>query len=286
MTNNTITKQNGFAHLADLPCYALTCGQATAVISSYGAHLLSYKPTAEIEVIYLSPEAVWHNSSPIRGGVPVCWPWFGPAATEFNPAGRKLPNHGLVRTEIWHLVQQSVTEIAVSIELRIETKTLPYSNAPSYLSLTLELTETTLTLTLNADEGLQQAALHSYFVVDSVQQVTVSALAGSYLDKVKAGQKFEQQQSELKFAAEVDRVYLDTANELTLQQRKSSVQITQQGHDASVLWNPWSEKAVALKDLPDLGYLDFVCVETARLNLTDSSPLQLVQQIRYLGQLE
>ncbi len=283
MTSNAITQHLGFAHLKDLPCYVLTCGEAPAVISSYGAHLLSYKPKAEVEVIYLSPEAVWQNNTPIRGGVPVCWPWFGPVAAEFNPEAQKLPNHGVVRTELWQLVQQSVTETAVSLELRIETAVLPYLNAPSYLSLTLELTETVLTLTLNSDQGLQQAALHSYFTVDSVHQVSVSSLSGDYLDKVKAGERFVQQQPELKFTAEVDRVYLDTADELTLRQEKNAVLITQQGHDASVLWNPWTEKAKALKDLPDSGYLDFVCVETARLSLTNTAPLQLVQQIHYLG---
>ncbi|GAA0662246.1 D-hexose-6-phosphate mutarotase [Rheinheimera tangshanensis] len=286
MSNNSITEQSGFAHLTDLPCYVLQCGQATAVISSYGAHLLSYKPEAEVELIYLSPEAVWQNNTPIRGGVPVCWPWFGPAAAEFNPKAQKLPNHGVVRTEFWQVIQQSVTETEVRIEFRIATKELPYTNAPSYLSLTLQLTEAALILTLNSDQGLQQAALHSYFTVDSVHQVSVSTLAGAYLDKVKAGERFDQQHPELKFTAEVDRVYLDTADELTLEQAKNAVQIAQQGHDASVLWNPWIEKAAALKDLPDDGYLDFVCVETARLSLTTSAPLHLVQQIRYLGQLE
>ena len=283
MSSNAITQLSGFAHLKDLPCYVLTCGQATAVISSYGAHLLSYKPTAEVEVIYLSPEAAWQNNTPIRGGVPVCWPWFGPVAAEFNPAAQKLPNHGVVRTEPWQLVTQSVTESAVSIEFRIETKALPYSDAPSYLSLTLQLTETALTLTLNSDQGLQQAALHSYFNVDSVHQVSVSPLSGDYLDKVQGGGRFLQPQAELKFTAEVDRVYLNTADELTLDQQSTAVQITQQGHDASVLWNPWTEKAAALKDLPDTGYLDYVCVETARLDLSNTAPLQLVQQIRYLA---
>jgi len=283
MSSNAITQLSGFAHLEDLPCFVLTCGQATAVISSYGAHLLSYKPTAEVEVIYLSPEAAWQNNTPIRGGVPVCWPWFGPVAAEFNPAAQKLPNHGVVRTELWQLVTQSVTESAVSIEFHIETKALPYSDAPSYLSLTLQLTETALTLTLNSDQGLQQAALHSYFNVDSVHQVSVSPLSGDYLDKVQGGGRFVQPQPELKFTAEVDRVYLNTADELTLDQQSTAVQITQKGHDASVLWNPWTEKAAALKDLPDTGYLDYVCVETARLDLSNTAPLQLVQQIRYLA---
>lgn len=286
MKSNSISEQSGFAHLTDLPCYVLRCGEASAVISSYGAHLLSYQPTTNVDVIYLSPQAVWQNNSAIRGGVPVCWPWFGPAVSELNPAAQKLPNHGVVRTEFWQVVKHSVTEKAVSIELRIESKTLPYSNAPSYLSLTLQLTEADLTLTLNSDQGLQQAALHSYFTVDSVHQVSVTTLSGDYLDKVKAGEHCVQQQSELKFTAEVDRVYLNTASELAIKQEKNTVHITQQGHDASVLWNPWNEKAAALKDLPDLGYLDFVCVETARLSLTNTAPLHLVQQIRYLGQLE
>lgn len=286
MSTNTISQHSGFAHLKDLPCYLLTCGQATAVISGYGAHLLSYKPTENTELIYLSPDAVWKNKSPIRGGVPVCWPWFGPAAAEFNPAAQTLPNHGVVRTELWQVVRQSVTAVAVSIELQIKTDALPYPNAPSFLRLTLELTEAALTLRLHADTGLQQAALHSYFTVDSVHQVAVNPLAGPYLDKVRGGDRGMQQQPDLKFTDETDRVYLDTASELTLNQTKNAVQIMQQGHDASVLWNPWAEKAAALKDLPDTGYLDFVCVETARLSLSNTAPLQLVQQIRYLGQLE
>lgn len=286
MTSNAIKQQSGFAHLKDLPCYVLCCGQATAVISRYGAHLLSYRPTSEVEVIYLSPAADWQHKTPIRGGVPVCWPWFGPAATEFNPDAQQLPNHGVVRTELWQLVQESVTAEAVSVELRIDTKALPYPKAPAYLSLTLQLTETALTLTLSSDQGLQQAALHSYFQIDALSQVAVGPLAGPYLDKVKAGQCLQQHEPQLKFSAEVDRVYLDPASELTVQQHNSALRITQQGHDASVLWNPWLEKAAALKDLPDQGYLEFICVETARLSLTTTASLQLVQQIRYSGQLE
>jgi glucose-6-phosphate 1-epimerase len=280
---NSITAQSGFSHLDDLPCYVLSCGQAKAVISSYGAHLLSYQPKAGTEVMYLSPEAEWRNNSPIRGGVPVCWPWFGPVATELNPEQQKLPNHGVVRTELWQVVKQSVTETAVSIQLQIKTEALPYSNAPSSLSLTLELTEAALSLTLSSDQGLQQAALHSYFCVDSVHQVAVSTLAGAYLDKVRGGALCVQQQPELKFSEEVDRVYLDPVGELALKQGNNTVLITQQGQDASVLWNPWTEKAAALKDLPDLAYLDFVCVETARLDLNNTKPLHLVQHIRYLG---
>lgn len=283
MHNNAIIEQSGFAQLLDLPCYVLICGKAKAVISSYGAHLLSYQPTTDTEVIYLSPTASWQHNTPIRGGVPVCWPWFGPVSEELNPTQQKLPNHGVVRTELWQVTRQSVTESAVSIEFRINTRALPYSDAPTYLSLTLTLTETDLTLALHSDQGVQQAALHSYFTVESVHQVSVSDLTGSYLDKVKAGAQQKQTVAELKFGEEIDRVYLNTPAELAIKNGKSGIHIRQKGHDASVLWNPWIEKAALLKDLPDLGYLDFICVETARLNLTNKTPLQLVQQIRYQG---
>jgi glucose-6-phosphate 1-epimerase len=282
MKNNSITFQSGFAHLEDLPCYVLCCGPSTAVISSYGAHLLSYQAIPGHEVLYLSPTAVWQNQSAIRGGVPICWPWFGPAAAELNPAGQSLPNHGVVRTALWQLAEQSVTEQAVSISFTIKACSLPYAKAPAYLCLTLVLTETDLSLTLKSDQGVQQAAFHSYFVVDSVQQATVSPLAGPYQDKVM--QSFAvQQQQQLLFSAETDRIYPDTASELTLTLGSGTVQISQQGHDSSVLWNPWQDKTATLKDLPDTAYLDFVCVETARLRLETTEQLQLVQKIRYCG---
>lgn len=286
MTTNCITERSGFAHLHNLPCYELQCGDATAVISPYGAHLLSYQPKHGIEVIYLSPEAVWQNKSPIRGGVPVCWPWFGPATAEFNPTAAKLANHGLVRTEMWQLVRQNVTETEVSVEFRISPSDLQYSNAPSSISLFLKLTAADLTIELNSDQGVQQAALHSYFNVSSVHQAEVSDLTGPYLDKVDAGALQRQTTAKLRFCNEVDRVYQGTTNELSLSDGFSTVQIRQQGHDASVLWNPWAEKAAALKDLPNLGYQDFVCIETARLDRENTTGLHLVQQIRYLGQLE
>ena len=145
--------------------------------------------------------------------------------------------------------------------------------------MTLQLTEAALTLTLNSDQGLQQAALHSYFTVDSVHQVSVSTLSGDYLDKVKAGERFVQHQPELTFTAEIDRVYLDTAGELTLKQEKNDVQITQQGHDASVLWNPGHIKAAAMADMHPGAAAEFVCIESARLAL-EPQPLSLTQIIR------
>ena len=77
MLQTSISQQTGFGHLTDLPCIKLQYGNASAVVSLYGGQVLSYQPTPGHELLWLSPLASWHNQTPIRGGVPVCWPWFG-----------------------------------------------------------------------------------------------------------------------------------------------------------------------------------------------------------------
>ncbi|MFC4654462.1 MULTISPECIES: D-hexose-6-phosphate mutarotase [Rheinheimera] len=280
----TIEAVSGFAHLTDLPCLRLVYGQATAVISLYGAHVLSYQPDGNTEVLYLSPQARWKDNTPIRGGVPVCWPWFGPAAAEFQQPGITRPSHGLVRNQLWQLKGQLTDHSNTQVRLGID---LPApAGFPSPLNAELELTLSAdgLQIALFAPASLQQAALHSYFCVQQLEQVEVSPLAGVYRDKVK-NENARQQQSSLTFTEEIDRVYVETAEQLSVSTGQHQLTITQQGHDASVLWNPWQDKAAKLTDLPDQGYLDFVCVETARLSLNNQNPLHLVQHIRYLGQL-
>lgn len=286
MSTTTIIPQTGFAHLTDLPCYQLKCGQAIAVISCYGAQLLSYQPEPGVELIYLSPTAVWQNNSPIRGGVPVCWPWFGAAPAAFNPQSGKMPNHGLVRTKMWQVVEQRMDSDAARISFQIEPGPLPWDKAPASLRLCLELTKHHLRLELSADQAMQQAALHSYFAVSGLSGVSVTDLTGPYLDKLNGGQRFDQSEPELVFTQEIDRIYQDTAPHLTVQQGKANLLIFQQGHDASVLWNPWREKAAGFTDLPVEAYQHFICVETAHLNLDTAYPLQLIQQLSYQGQLE
>ncbi|WP_337878860.1 D-hexose-6-phosphate mutarotase [Rheinheimera sp.] len=277
---------NGFAHLAELPCLRLALGDATAVISLYGAQLLSYRPDGQTELLYLSPTAEWRNQTPIRGGVPVCWPWFGPAAEGFSQNNPSLPSHGLVRTQLWTVTQQQVDADQVTLSLQLALPAQLCFHQGLSVCLTVVLTLDSLRIELHSpSQPLQQAALHSYFSVQQLDKVQVSPLKGHYLDKV-TGCKAEQHSDIVQFEAETDRVYLDTAAELRLITGQYQLQLRQHGHDGSVVWNPWQDKAKRLVDLPDQGYLDFVCVETARLDLKDPSPLCLIQEIRYCPQRE
>ncbi|MCS4307885.1 glucose-6-phosphate 1-epimerase [Rheinheimera pacifica] len=279
MLNTAINPQTGFGHLTDLPCIALQFGEASAVVSLYGAQVLSYQPQPGKDVLWLSPLAQWHDQMPIRGGVPVCWPWFGPVDTRLNPQQQSLANHGVVRTQLWQLTGQNISASGVSVTLTIKVAALPYYPEETTLQLQLTLSDSlTISLTCNA-AITQQAALHSYFSVANIGQTQVQPLPLQYQDKVTAS----NQNSNTPVAtvnAEVDRIYAQPAAILQLDTGTQHLELGQSGQDATIVWNPWQDKSRSTKDLADDSYLQFICVETARLQLQDAAPLQLTQQIK------
>lgn len=287
MQNNSIQQLSGFGHLADLPCYRLNANGATVVVSAYGAHVLSYQNAAGRELLWLSQTAKWQHNSAIRGGVPICWPWFGKAAAEFGAEATSLPNHGLVRTAFWQMTQQHISAESVSISFSIELAKLPWHKAAdsdkqqARLNYQVTLSDV-LELHLSCDSLMtQQAALHSYFQVAQAEGAIVSPLPFKCYDKV-SNSTLQLQEPELQFEGEIDRVYPDTANTLTLLTTNSTspaLTIQQHGHDASVLWNPGHIKAGAMADMHVGAAGEFVCIESARLALAPQ-PLSLTQIIR------
>ena len=275
-----ITLVTGFAHLTDLPCISLRYGNATAVISLYGAQLLSYQPSPEHEVLWLSPKASWHNGNAIRGGVPICWPWFGPVPTAFNPDNIALPNHGLVRNRLWQLGSQQISSNGVSVNFQLELNDLPHYCGTVRLLLSVTLNDS-LSLQLSCNSQIaQQAALHSYFKVGTIDSAVVRPLPGVYQDKV-SNSLVNDAETALKINAEVDRIYPQSANQLRLDYAVGAVSISQAGHDATVVWNPWQAKSSKMSDMPAEAYQKFVCVETARLT-TDASALSVSQQLKLI----
>lgn len=279
MLHSAINLQTGFGHLTDLPCIRLQFGEASAVISLYGAQVLSYQPIPGKDILWLSPLAQWHNEMPIRGGVPVCWPWFGPVDARLNPQQQPLPNHGVVRTQLWQLTGQSATADSVSVTLAITISELPYHSYETTLQLQLTLSDS-LAISLVCNSAIaQQAALHSYFSVANIDKTLVQPLPLQYQDKVSAS----DQNSDTPVATintEVDRIYAKPAAKLQLATGAQQLEIGQSGQDATIVWNPWQDKSRNTKDLADDSYMEFICVETARLQLQDAAPLQLTQQIK------
>ena len=278
--SDVIFNATAIAGLADLPCYRLQYRDASVIVSSYGAHVLSYQPQPTQEVLWVSPKAVWQQQTPIRGGVPICWPWFGAAADVFKTTANKLPNHGLVRTALWQLTEQGGDDASSWLKLSIEIATLPHQalSQPLTLHYEVRLSEQ-LELTLSCDQPiLQQAALHSYFAVPDCAQTQVQPLPLQWQDKV-AHAELTADSAILQFAGEVDRIYQHTAADLRLEAADLHLQISQQGHDASVLWNPGEARCGQMADLVADSYQEFVCVESAKLALT-ATRLQLKQIIK------
>ncbi|MDP4528640.1 D-hexose-6-phosphate mutarotase [Alkalimonas delamerensis] len=276
----------GFAHLSTLPCYRLQAGAASAVISLYGAQVLSYQPVPADERLWLSPMASWQGKA-IRGGIPICWPWFGPADPAQITDAAAQPSHGLARTRLWQLHSQECRDDSALLCLHSHFSDLPQTDLqqiavphrkPVELQLQLRLSAEALEITLRCDEAIyQQAALHSYFRCQDPAQLKVHGLGPRYDDKVTASTVQKAGQPAV-LLGETDRIYRQPATTLRLQDGATELKLQQQGHDSAILWNPGADKSQALADVPNEGYLDFVCVESARLT-PKPAPLQLVQRL-------
>lgn len=270
----------GFRELLDIPVVQLNWQQQQAVVSLYGGHVLSWFD-GHIERLWLSPLAKWQGQA-IRGGVPICWPWFGPFPTELAPQVSNQPNHGLVRTRFWHFETATETDAGLEVRFSIRVTDIPWQQGQAItLQLRVALSMEGLRIQLHCSDALvQQAALHSYFPVEDLAASSVFPLPSHYHDKVLGRTVGDAAQAEVEshcsFNGEIDRVYLKPASRLQL--AGPSIQtICQQGHDASVVWNPGSTRAASLADVGD-GYSEFVCVESAKLAYS-AEPLDLVQQL-------
>lgn len=279
MTVSQITAVTGFKHLTGLPCINLQFGTASAVVSLYGGQVLSYTPSDSDDVLWLSPKAQWQDDSAIRGGIPVCWPWFGPVSDALNPHQLSLPKHGLVRNRMWQIVQQHSTEQYCEAVLAITLSDFPHAGDKVTLQLSVKL-DAKLQISVSCNSNImQQVALHSYFSVENLAHTKVSQLPLQYHDKVN-NIRVTAASTEASFNGEVDRIYLQSAKQLQINAAAGrTIALTQHGHDATVIWNPGAQLSQQMPDLADDSYQQFICVETARLQLTGAATLDLSQQI-------
>jgi glucose-6-phosphate 1-epimerase len=249
----------------DYPVYVIKHPKAKARVALHGAHLLEWTPARQKPVIYLSPQAVFEEGKPIRGGVPVCWPWFGPSLED-----AQLPMHGFVRNRFWKLdsVEQDKTGVRLRFKLKDSAKTRKLW--PHAFELTLEMfigatLRLALTMKNTGDDTLFITdALHTYLCVGDVTQVSVSGLERmEYLDRVGAP-VVRQQRGKVTFSQEVDRDYAARGSVvLSDGSLGRQLKIRGEGSRSTVVWNPWIEKSKRLADLPDEAYQSFVCIETA-----------------------
>lgn len=255
--------------------------QVKASIALQGAHLLSWQPKGEQQVLWLSDKTAFHKGTPLRGGVPVCWPWFGPAE---DPA---LPAHGFARNLPWSLKAHHEDEqgVVLTFELKSDARTLELWPHEFTLYARFKLAAR-CEIELEAHGEFEiTAALHSYFTVGDIAQVSVSGLGETYLDKVLGGTQGQLASGVQDFPDRTDRVYLnpEACSVIHDAQMKRAIHITHHHNQNVVAWNPGPALSVSMSDLPDEGYKHFVCVETACVTgpqkVTAERPCRLSQII-------
>ena len=240
-----------------------------AELSLYGGQVLSFKPlSTAADVLYLSPLAYFQAGKAIKGGVPLCWPWFGA-----DPEGLGRAAHGFARTSVWQLVSAErlsagVTQVVLQLSDSAETRTIWDYAFKVALTLTFaeELTLALTTTNLDSKAFNLTQALHTYFRVGEISQSHIQGLAGvDYQDKAKQATSLQHtQQGAISIQGEVDRVYAACPEVIYLTDSHllREIRIHGTGSQSTVVWNPWQAISHQMADLPDDAYQHFVCIET------------------------
>ncbi|MEC5318865.1 D-hexose-6-phosphate mutarotase [Brenneria populi subsp. brevivirga] len=264
--------------LEQLPAIVVEHPQVSAAIALQGAHLLSWQPAGEAPVLWLSDNTAFTEHVAIRGGIPVCFPWFGPFAQ---------PNHGFARLLPWEFTSHSEDEqgVELAFTLRDSAQTREYWPHEFTLIARFKLGKTChVELEAHGDYSIT-SALHTYFQIGDISAISVSGLGDRFIDKVNQGQ-LAQQQGDLRFTERADRIYthaqnISVINDPVLQR---TIEVQHINYSDVVAWNPGAELSHTIGDMTDDGYKTFVCVETARINqplsATVRSPARLSTLIR------
>jgi glucose-6-phosphate 1-epimerase len=200
----------------------------------------------------------------LRGGIPICFPWFGAHGTE-----KAFPAHGFARTRLWRLIDVRQASEGLRVELAFGSDEQTRAQFPHPFEARLAATiGAELELAFEVSNlGLApfdyEVALHSYLAVADVATVVVEGLAGcAYVDKVAGGAPGRQDDAPLRIAGEVDRVYdNDRPVRLVDGEGGRALRIEATGAGSTVVWNPAPDKTATLSDMAPDGYRRFVCIE-------------------------
>ena len=248
---------------SDYPFLEVVNHSASATIALHGAHLTSFTPKGAAPVIFTSDKAIFKEGKAIRGGIPICWPWFSG-----HPDNPSLPAHGIARNRFWTLISISESDNSTIIEL-----TLPLSEDDHIMiggkvtlmaritiasSLSIELT-TSNESSNNIHIG---GALHSYFFISDISSIKVEGLNNTtQYNSLTAETSINP--NVLTFDSEFDSVFLKTSATTIIEDLKlnRSIVIEKSNSEATCVWNPWIDKSAGMTDLEPNDYYSFICIE-------------------------
>jgi glucose-6-phosphate 1-epimerase len=256
----------GYGGLAKV---AITTPAAAGEIYLHGAHVTSWRPRASEDVLFVSRQSRWEDGRAIRGGIPICFPWFADKADDPS-----APAHGFVRTKAWRLESIVRSGDAVTIAMSTQSDAGTKKWWPSDFHLLHRATfgselQVELVLTNTGPTELRfEEALHSYFRVGQIEKIRVQGLDKvAYLDKTDLNRE-KTQHGAVAFVSETDRVFLNTQHAIDLEDDALNrrIHIVKANSLTTVLWNPWVQKARKLSDFGDDEWMYTVCVETSNVS--------------------
>ncbi len=231
----------------------------------HGAHVVDFQPAGEEPVLFLSSEAVYRDGKAIRGGVPICFPWFNAKKLPNGDVDQDSPAHGLVRQQPWQMLSSSKEEAGLQVVLGLysEPYRLEYKltfGSKLHVNMTIH----------NVSEQTQEpeVALHTYFRVADLGEMTVEGdvVGLPFLDQL-TGETHPGANAPIAFNAETDRIYHGAAPRIDVCDPAANrkVILESSGSSSTVVWNPWIAKAARMADFGDEEYQQMCCVETANI---------------------
>ena len=252
-----------------MPKVRISCAEAVGEMYLHGAHVTSWKPARGEEMLFLSSRSQWEQGHAIRGGIPICFPWFG---TKIDDP--KAPAHGFARTMTWQLESIVLVGEAVMVSMSTESNEATMAWWPAQFRLLYRVTfgsELRLELVV-MNTGTTwlhfEEALHAYHRVGNITQARVRGLEKvHYLDKTDSN-RLKTQRGEIVIESETDRVYLDTIDAIELKDTalRRRTRVRKENSRTTVIWNPWTQKAHALSDLADDEWMHMICIETSNVS--------------------
>jgi glucose-6-phosphate 1-epimerase len=240
---------------------------ATATISLYGAHVLSFTPHQQAAVLWMSEAAIFKPGKAIRGGIPLCFPWFGPHATDATKA-----QHGFARVMPWQVLSieslsNDNTKVILQLQSNNETLTIwPYQfNAQLIVEIGVSL-KVQLQVTNNDIQTFTYSnALHSYFNISNIEQINILGLQNAAYYWGFENEVQQQLEEKLCFVQEENRRYINHTQTCTIidETYNRKMVVEKQGSKVTVVWNPGQEVATSMADIHPNGYQNFVCIEPA-----------------------
>jgi len=242
--------------------------RAHATISTYSGQVLSFRPKdSQDDLLFISDKAYYEDGKAIKGGIPVCWPWFGA-----DPENPDRPAHGFVRNRQWQVTgSESLSDGSTKIVMSMTDNDATRALWPHPFRLDIEITVgdslkvELVTHNTGNDSVTISQALHTYFRVGDIRKVSVLGLDGiQYLDKTNDSARMTQS-GPVTVCGEVDRIYIDVTGDLTIDDSSlgRKIIIASSGCSTAVVWNPWVGIAASMADLDDDDYQRMLCVETA-----------------------